>query len=735
MPDALAQVLREDRTWEVDTPTAELNAALIAERAGDVSGARQRMEALRLRLPEWGEVPLRLAESYRRAGETTSAIAAYEKTLELEPRRAEALLGLGALRLGRGELAMAQALFLRCCGAAPDRAEVWDALGSSLLLGGEAAAAEAALAQAQLLDPGNIDVALRRAEAAFAAGGGAAELARLELAAAADPANCSVLTPLGVLRERAGQRDEAIDALTLATALAPDHAAAHGLLALMLVRANRLPEALAALDQAIVLSPENLTLRNNRAATLLRLHRYGEARETLAALVEEHGDHGGVLNNLSNALVSLGEQDAGLAVALRAVAHEPETPLAWRTLCNALPYCEGIGGLELSGALRRAGSALPRGPAPAWTNERDPARRLRVGLLSNTLKTHPVGWLTAAGFENLDPRSFELHAIGADHGSDMLHRRFRAVTASWTLPDGGEGLVDTIRGLGLDIVIDLGGYGDLGMMALCARRLAPVQIKWVGAQNHSTGLDEIDWFLTDPHETPEEFERFYSERLLRLPDGYVCYSPAPYAPDVGPLPACRNRYVTFGCFNNLAKITRGTIAAWAAILASVPRSRLVVKNHQMGDAATAERFRARFAAHGVDPARLDLRGGSPHRMLLAQYNDIDIVLDPFPYAGGLTTCEALWMGVPVLTLPGEIFASRHSASHLGNVGLAGWIAPDLESYCAMAIKRAAALPALAALRAGLRARMKASPLCDGPRFGRNLGAALRTAWRAWCEGR
>jgi predicted O-linked N-acetylglucosamine transferase (SPINDLY family) len=281
-------------------------------------------------------------------------------------------------------------------------------------------------------------------------------------------------------------------------------------------------------------------------------------------------------------------------------------------------------------------------------------------------------------------------------------------------------------------LIDLGGYGDLGMMPLCAHRLAPIQMKWVGSQNHSTGLAEMDWFITDRWETPASLAGLYSERLQTLPDGYVCYSPPPYAPDVAALPALASGQVTFGCFNNLAKVTRGTVVAWARILCAVPASRLLVKCHQMVDPITRARLLADFATQGVTADRIVTRAGSPHRDLLGQYSDVDIVLDPFPYTGGLTTCEALWMGVPVVTLAGEIFAARHSASHLSNIGLADWVAGDLDRYHHIATTRARDLASLAVLRQGLRARMKASPLCDGRRFGRNLGSALRAAWQDWC---
>jgi protein O-GlcNAc transferase len=234
--------------------------------------------------------------------------------------------------------------------------------------------------------------------------------------------------------------------------------------------------------------------------------------------------------------------------------------------------------------------------------------------------------------------------------------------------------------------------------------------------------------VTDRWETPPALESLYSERLLRMPDGYACYSPPPYAPDVVALPALQNGFVTFGCFNNVAKITPRAIATWSEILRAVPGARLVLKTHQLNDAPTAARLRGEFDRFGIDPSRVEARGSSPHRAFMASYNEIDIVLDPFPYSGGLTTCEALWMGVPTVTLPGEIFASRHSASHLSNAGYPDWVARDLTGYVAMAVRWAGDVDRLAALREMMRGRVRASPLCDAPRFGRALAMALRHAW-------
>lgn len=316
-----------------------------------------------------------------------------------------------------------------------------------------------------------------------------------------------------------------------------------------------------------------------------------------------------------------------------------------------------------------------------------------------------------------------------------MGRRFAARASAWEdiagLDDAA--LAARARALALDIAIDLGGYGDFGRLPAFAHRLAPVQMKWVGMQNHSTGMAAMDWFITDRWQTPESMANLYAESLLVMPDGYVCYTP-PEAPEVVPPPALTRGYVTFGGFNNLAKLNDVTIDLWARVMAAVPDSRLLLKAHQFNNADTRARLLARFAAHGVAAARVECRGSSPHRELLRQYGDVDIALDPTPYSGGLTTVEALWMGVPTLTLPGDSFASRHSTSHMSNVGLADWVATDPADYIRKAAARAQAIPALAALRQDLRGRLRESPLGDGARFGRALAAALESAWACAVAG-
>ena len=645
------------------------------------------------------------------------------------------MLGLGGLLILRGDSEGARELLLRCCGIAPGRADAWDTLGLALLLTPDKKLAEAAFARAQELAPQILEYGLHCVNAATAAGTEDALLAWLDMASQRDPLNPVLPAMRGVLLERLGRVPEAIDALEAATALAPDAPLPMKFLADLLARSYRLREAETALRRAIELDPANQTLPNALSTVLFRMHRHAAARTELLASIERDGKQMHVLCNLAIATSCVGLQEEGIALARRAIALAPNATLPRRALCNTLPYRDGITAAELLAALHDCSDRLSRDPPPTFTNAPYPERPLVIGLLSGSLRAHPVGWLTVAGFETLDPAAFSIICLAQNGSQDWMARRFRSLAREWhdvdTLSDLA--VAEKARALGIDILIDLGGYGDAARMTACAYRMAPVQIKWVGMQSHSSGLREMDWFLTDRWETPPALAPFYSERLLLMPDGYVCYSAPPYAPDVGPLPALTNGYITFGCFNNLAKITPQVIATWSGILQRVQDSRLVLKAHQFVDVPTVERVRAAFAAHDIPSSRLQLRGPSGHRAFIGEYNDIDIVLDPFPYSGGLTTCEALWMGVPTVTLPGEIFASRHSMSHLSNAGLADWVAPDLAGYTELAVAKASNIAALATLRSGLRAQVKASPLCDAPRFGRNLGNALRHAWRDWCD--
>lgn len=665
-------------------PSTLLNLGIAEDHAGDRGFARRLYGQVAAQLPEWDEPALRLAESLRSSGEYAAAEQAYQRVLELNPIRAEALIALGGLLLMRGQPEPARDLLIRCCGIAPEKPEVWNTLGLALRMMGARGLALSAFITAQKLRPDCVDYVLNGTVTAADADvedvpgstHGEAELARLSVACEQDPLNPVLQIGRGMLLERMGRRFEAIDALEAACELASDDLVPLRLLGGVLARSTRIRQAEDVLRRVAALDPDNPQVGNDHAAVLMRLHRHAEARSILLELLAKRGPHLAVLCNLANATACVGMQSEAVEIARRAISLDPAAVLPRRTLCNTLPYHNGTSGAELLAAMRDCSLVLPRTPQPPLENVPDPDRKLVVGLLSGTLRSHPVGWLTVAGIEALDPDQFDVVCLVQNAApGEPIARRYRAVSRDWIEVDGlsDAALVKVARQQEIDVLIDLGGYGDGARMTACANRLAPVQIKWVGMQAHSSGLAEMDWFLTDRWETPEGFEAFYSERLLRLPDGYVCYSPAPHAPDVVPLPALTNGFITFGCFNNLAKITPQVIETWAEILRRLPDARLILKTHQLSHGSTADAFLADFAALGIGEDRIEVRGSSGHRAFMSELGHLDIMLDPFPYSGGLTTCEALWMGVPTLTMPGEIFAARHSASHMSNAGLSDWV--------------------------------------------------------------
>jgi predicted O-linked N-acetylglucosamine transferase (SPINDLY family) len=279
----------------------------------------------------------------------------------------------------------------------------------------------------------------------------------------------------------------------------------------------------------------------------------------------------------------------------------------------------------------------------------------------------------------------------------------------------------------IDILIDLSGHTGRNRLPLFALRPAPVQASWLGYYG-TTGLDAMDYLLMDEAAVPPGEERDYSETVLRLPLGRFCYAPPDYAPAPGEPPSLQRGFVTFGSFNNLTKMGPQVVALWADVLRAAPASRLLLKWKSLDDAHVRRGIVAAFEAAGIASERLELRGFSPHPEMLAEYNEIDVALDPFPFGGGLTSCEALWMGIPVMTLPRDRPASRQTAGFLGLVGLGDCIASSPEDYVRLVVAMAADRDRLRELRRMLRLRMAASPLCDGALFTPTLEAAYRHMW-------
>ncbi len=557
-------------------------------------------------------------------------------------------------------------------------------------------------------------------------------------AIALEPDHVKAHYNLGNALKSQGKLEDAVASYRKAVALKPDFVEAHANLGYALQRQDKFDEAVAAYRKAIALKPDFVEVHANLGYALQRQDKFDEAVAAYRKAIELKPDFAEVYANLGDALSAQGRLEEAVALFRKALELKPDFAGAHSNLLKHLHYIPGLTLDEIFAEHRRwnAQHAAPlAGEIRPHTNDRDPDRRLRVGLVSGCFKRHPVTYVITPAVEAPDRAVWELYIYSNGGRPDHVTEWFRAAADAWREIGGMEdsAVAQLIRDDRIDILVDLSGHAGRNRLLVLARKPAPVQVKWVEGEFNTTGMDAMDYFLSDAVETPPGAEKLFTEEVIRLPDGYACYAPPEYAPEVGPLPALSKGYVTFGCFNKVAKVNEGVVALWSRLLQDLPDARLVLKTKSLGDASVRERYHAMFETHGIERQRVDLLARSPHAELLAHYNAIDIALDPFPYSGCLTTYEALWMGVPVVSLPGETFAGRHSASHLHNVGLGGWVVATAEEYLAVAERWSRDGAALADLRAGLRGRMAASPLCDGPRFARNLEAAFRAMWRRWCE--
>ncbi len=502
----------------------------------------------------------------------------------------------------------------------------------------------------------------------------------------------------------AGRTEEALAEYQALRQRAPDFAAGHLACGTLLSELGRWDEAVAALRDARRLDPESPA----------------------------------ILNNLGNALKGAGEIREAVQSFELAVARAPDFKDARQSRIFLMHYLPDVAP-EAMFAAQREFNELHAAPLAAMhkphANAPDPERPLRVGYVSGDFKRHPVGYFIKPVLEahRRDFASVVCYSTRAQR--DDLTAGIEAACDIWRQVDNlrDDAFAEQIRADAIDILVDLSGHTRGDRLLTFARRPAPVQATWLGFLD-TTGLDAIDYIIVDPLFMPPPGSRQrLSEAPLVLPRSYLCYQPPVYAPDVSPLPAQRDgRGVRFGSFNNLAKINGEVIALWAEVLKAVPDATLVLKTGNLVRARSREWLVERFGVHGIKPARLDLRPGVPHPDLLASYGEIDVALDPFPYTGGLTTLEALWMGVPVLTLAGDTLLRRMGVTCLGNAGLPEFVAESPQHYVEIAARCAREIPWLAEIRRGMRDRLARSSLFDSAAFTRDLEDGYRRVWRDWC---
>jgi predicted O-linked N-acetylglucosamine transferase (SPINDLY family) len=359
-------------------------------------------------------------------------------------------------------------------------------------------------------------------------------------------------------------------------------------------------------------------------------------------------------------------------------------------------------------------------------------RPLRIGYVSPDFKQHSVAHFIEPVLAAHDKSKFEVFCYSNNLMVDEVTQRIQSACAHWRViaDQSDEVVAKQIRDDGIDILVDLAGHTPQNRLLVFARKPAPVQATWIGYPN-TTGLTTMDYRITDAFADPVgDSDRFHTEKLIRLPECFSCFEAPSESPPVCALPALATGHITFGSFNNPLKFTLAVIEQWSHILKCVPNSRLVLKYQGLDSAFMSALLRAQFGAHGIAPQRLDILGKDVSQFdHMNRYNQIDIGLDPFPYNGTTTTCDALWMGVPVITLAGRSHVGRVGVSQLTNIGLPELIGHNEDDYVDIAVALANDLPRLAALRSGLRERLRASPLMDAPRLTRNLEAAYRGMWK------
>ena len=670
-PDKAAEMIRRAIALDGAVVSYHSNLGGVLMQQGRLGDAVACYERALAIEPDSPDVLSNLGNALRELGRPSEALGYYEKALTLTPRAPGILYNLGNALRDLGKLEEAADRYREALAARPAFPQALSNLGSVLQYLGRAAEAEGHLTQALVFNPRSAELLLNLGNALKDQSKLGEAMRRYEQALAFRPNYPEALYNLGLVFQDQSLFGEAIARYQCALALQPDYPQALMALGSAFQEQGRLDEAQACYERAAALDSHCGALQN---LAFLQLYRPAAGLAGIAAMSRRWND----------------------AVA---------APVKAGRLAHAQP------------------------PASA-------AARPRIGFVSGDFCAHTAGLLTVPGIEGLSARGWDISCYSNSRLADDMTERFQRAATRWR-PIAGvsdDALVEQIRGDGIDMLIDLSGHTGKNRLLLFARKPTPVQIAWAVGYPATTGLDAIDYLIADRHQIPHGADPFYVEKIVRLPDSYIAFDPAAGEEPVGDLPALASDRITFGSFNVLKKITPDVIAAWSRILVRLPAARLVMKTPALSCPVTTRLVQAAFAERGVAPDRLDLVGRTPRGEHRAWMSKADIALDPFPYTGGMTTLEALWAGLPVVTMPGETFCSRHSLGYLSVTGLRQFVAADIDAYVTLALDLASDLPCLARLRAELRQRVRSSPLCDVDRFAGHFDTALTAIWECWRSG-
>ena len=649
--------------------------------------------------PRYADAHFNLGNTLRAIGRLDEAVACYRQALALTPNNPSVHTNLGCALADLGQGQAAEASFRQALALARDHVEALSNLGNTLLQRGELAQAEALQRQALQLRP---DYTL-------------------------------ALCNLGSVLHAQDRPDEALQSLQQALALQPDNFDALASQGAMLHGQGRANEAQASLRQALALQPGSVNTLANLGLAQYAQDRPDEALATLSQALAIKPDYVNALSNLGNTLCVLGRLDEGEAAYCRALELKPDDVAANSNRLFGLNYHPDRSAEEIFAAYQAFEQHVGRAHRTTWRahdNDRNAARRLRVGYVSPDFKLHSCRHFLEPLLAQHDRQDFEVFAYAQLDYEDELTARYKTYVDHWVSTRGlsDDALAARIRADGIDILVDVAGHTSGNRLGVFARKPAPVSVSWLG-YGYTTGLTAIDYYLCDAHSVPADAQRLFSETPWRLPVGWA-YRAGEGMGDVSPLPALERGYVTFGTLTRRIRINHRTIAAWSAILKRVNRSKLVIDSSSFRHAYAQSLLQQQFAEHGIGPERLQLGCHTPPWDTL---RGIDIGLDCFPHNSGTTLFETLYMGVPFVTLAGRPSVGRIGSAILHAAGHPEWIANTEDDYVQRACALASDTTALASVRATLRGQLHASRLMDEPAFAKSVQDAYHAMFEVWAH--
>lgn len=630
---------------------------------------------------------------YKELGQLIDAETYYRKALDIEPQYAEAYSNLGILLKESGRFNEAEQAYRTSIKIKPDCAPAYNNLGMLLRAMGDLPQAEQSYRQALLIDPSN----------------------------AVSHNN------LGVALRDQGRFLESEVSCRKSIEMMPNYADPYNNLGLALDSQGRFDEAIVAFEQAIACNPNDPSILSNFSVTLITQGQLDKAEACLVKALEIAPLFINLYINLCVTYLAQGRPQEAEVICLKALEIQPECVSAKSNLLFAMNYSANHSVDECFSQARQYNAMVNKTVDHVFTTwvANHSAKRLRVGIVSADMRQHAVAYFLENVVKHISANTIELIAYSADGREDVVTSRLKQHFSEWKSLVGldDQAAANLIHDDGVHVLIDLSGHSAGNRLPVFARRPAPVQVSWLG-YFATTGLDVMDYFIADEIGVPKHSQDQFVEKIQYLPSTRLCFTVPDVNVPVSELPALRNGHITFGCFQNIAKVSDDVLSLWAKVIKATPNARLRLQSKALGDSVVAKSILERIASLGIDAGRVSMHGFDTREGYFVAHAEVDMILDTFPFNGGTTTCEALWMGVPTLTVAGNRLIARQGASLLSAAGLAGWVVESSDEFVDRGVKFASDISQLAKLRAGLREQVSDSPLFDGQLFAQNMEKAL-----------